>query len=45
MDAAIGEDAVVLEIGSSFKDDETDYNDIDMRSAPTGYVHKDGTPY
>ncbi len=38
-------EAVVLEIGSSFTDDETDYSDIDMKSAPEGYVHKDGTPY
>jgi uncharacterized cupin superfamily protein len=40
-----GADAVVLEIGSSFADDETDYSDIDLHAFPTGYAHKDGTPY
>jgi uncharacterized cupin superfamily protein len=38
-------DAILLEIGSSFADDEADYPDIDMRGLPDGYVHKDGTPY
>ena len=37
--------AVVLEIGSSFADDETEYSDIDLHAFPTGYAHRDGTPY
>jgi uncharacterized cupin superfamily protein len=40
-----GEMAVVLEIGSSFPDDETDYSDIDLHAFPDRYAHKDGTPY
>ncbi len=39
------QDAVVLEIGSNFVDDETDYSDIDMHAFAQGYAHKDGTPY
>jgi uncharacterized cupin superfamily protein len=38
-------DAVVLEIGSSFPDDETDYCDIDMHATPRGYVRKDHSPF
>jgi uncharacterized cupin superfamily protein len=38
-------DAVVLEIGSSFADDEGEYSDIDMKFNATRYFHKDGTPY
>lgn len=39
-------EAVVLEVGS--RDDANDrgeYSDIDMIFTPTGYAHKDGTPY
>jgi uncharacterized cupin superfamily protein len=38
-------DAVVLEIGASFPDDETDYSDIDMHATPQGYERKDGTRF
>ncbi len=38
-------DVVYLEIGSRVKDDICEYPDIDMRSLPSGYTHKDGTPY
>ena len=39
------DDAIILEIGSDAADDVAEYPDIDMRSLPTGYVHKDATPY
>lgn len=39
------QDAVVLEVGSSFAQDVAEYPDIDLRGLPDGYVHKDGTPY
>lgn len=39
------EEAVVLEVGNNDPEDETDYPDIDMRAVPSGFVHKDGTPY
>lgn len=39
------QDAVLLEVGSSFADDIAEYSDIDMRAMPDGYVHKDGSPY
>lgn len=37
--------AVVLEVGSNFPDDETDYSDIDLHAFPDRYSHKDGSPY
>jgi uncharacterized cupin superfamily protein len=38
-------DAVVLEVGSRKQEDAGEYSDIDMRFSPSGYAHKDGTPY
>ena len=38
-------EAVVLEIGTSTDDDVVEYPDIDLRSEPAGYVHKNGTSY
>jgi uncharacterized cupin superfamily protein len=40
-------DALVLEVGTRSKDDNTEYSDIDMLFDPTagGYTHKDGRPY
>jgi uncharacterized cupin superfamily protein len=38
-------DAVLLEVGSRFEDDVTEYPEADLRALPSGYVHKDGTPY
>ena len=40
-------DALVLEVGTRSKDDNTVYPDIDMLFDPTagGYTHKDGRPY
>jgi uncharacterized cupin superfamily protein len=38
-------EAVLLEIGTSHDDDTVEYSDIDLRSLPSGYVRKDGTPY
>lgn len=40
-----GEDAVVLEVGTSHMDDICTYPDIDLKATKTGYLHKDGTPY
>jgi uncharacterized cupin superfamily protein len=38
--------AVVLEVGTSTQGvDVVDYPDIDLRSEPDGYTHKDGTKY
>ena len=39
------DDAIILEIGTDIADDIAEYPDIDMRALPSGYVHKDGTPY
>lgn len=39
------EEAIVLEVGNNDPEDETDYPDIDMRAVPSGFIHKDGTPY
>jgi uncharacterized cupin superfamily protein len=39
-------DAIVLEVGTSNESvDTTTYPDVDMLALPTGYVHRDGTPY
>jgi uncharacterized cupin superfamily protein len=39
-------DAVLLEVGTVHPGGDTaEYSDIDMRVQPTGFVHKDGTPY
>lgn len=39
-------DATVLEVGTSNdKVDVTEYPDVDLRALPSGYVHRDGTPY
>jgi uncharacterized cupin superfamily protein len=38
-------DAIVLEVGSDHAVDVVDYPDIDLRSVPDGFVHRDGTPY
>jgi len=39
-------DAIVLEVGTSAdRIDVTEYPDADLRALPSGYVHKDGTPY
>jgi uncharacterized cupin superfamily protein len=38
--------ARVLEIGSAgMRNDQATYPDVDLRSAASGYFHKDGTPY
>jgi uncharacterized cupin superfamily protein len=39
--------AVIMEIGSRFKDDVAHYSDIDMKTVPgkNYYAHRDGTPY
>jgi len=39
-------DAIVLEVGTSNESiDITTYPDVDLRALPTGYVHRNGTPY
>ena len=38
-------DAVVLEVGTDHDEDLCTYSDVDMLATPTGYVHRDGTPY
>ena len=38
-------EAVLLEIGSRSTDDVTEYPEVDLRALPSGYVHRDGTPY
>jgi uncharacterized cupin superfamily protein len=38
-------DVVYLEVGSRIEEDVVEYPDIDMRGLPSGFVHKDGTPY
>jgi uncharacterized cupin superfamily protein len=38
-------DALVLEIGTDHVDDICTYPDVDMVATPSGYVHRDGTPY
>lgn len=38
-------EAVVLEVGTDDPRDAAEYPDIDLRYAPGGYVHRDGTPY
>jgi len=40
-----GAPAVCLEVGTRTEDDVCTYSDIDLVSGPSGYVHKDGTPY
>jgi uncharacterized cupin superfamily protein len=40
-----GAEAVYLEVGTRAAEDVVEYPDIDMRALPSGYVHKDGTPY
>ena len=40
------EPALILEVGTAGPGDfHTEYPDIDMRSTPAGYVHKDHRPY
>ena len=39
-------DAIILEIGTSADSiDVTEYPEADLRALPSGYVHKNGTPY
>jgi uncharacterized cupin superfamily protein len=38
-------EAVVLEIGTNHPEGHAEYPDIDLRTAASGYVHKDGRPY
>jgi uncharacterized cupin superfamily protein len=38
-------DAVIMEIGTRTEDDVAYYSDLDMKTSPSGYVHRDGTPY
>src|SRR4051812_5178737 len=38
--------ALLLEVGTRDEsNDVTEYPDADLRALPSGYVHKDGTPY
>jgi uncharacterized cupin superfamily protein len=36
---------VIMEIGARMADDVAWYSDLDMKTAPGGYAHRDGTPY
>jgi uncharacterized cupin superfamily protein len=39
-------EAVVLEVGGRSEHDRVEYSDIDMKwTGPTGFAHRDGTPY
>jgi uncharacterized cupin superfamily protein len=39
-------DALIIEIGTRFADDQVTYSDIDMMTVVGGgYAHRDGTPY
>lgn len=38
-------DAVLLEVGSRVSGDRAFYPDIDLVAEPSGYTHRDGTPY
>jgi len=41
-----GEDCVMLALSAGdAESDWGEYPDIDLRFAPEGYLHKDGTPY
>jgi uncharacterized cupin superfamily protein len=37
--------AVLLEVGTHDENEIAEYPDIDLRMTPSGYVHRDGTPY
>jgi uncharacterized cupin superfamily protein len=38
-------DALLLEVGTNSETDVCEYPDIDLRALPSGYVHRDGSPY